>query len=181
MAVDGNAVIAIEAEPDATLDEKLEDFLIITAYLGSYTVEPSDKTIAEFCKTHAGFEPKQVLQMVGIYMCSPMAFSRESCFDSSRYMHLRVCDLVVKCNAIPDAIEWEGQDEDLHIFTKTNLNADRLVNLAGVKLVRTRTIGNHLYFDKRTRTLYLFMTPGVTWNNNNNRRNFFDRERWVSA
>jgi len=84
--------------------------------------------------------------------------------------------MMEKSNAIADAIEWEGQDDDLYIFTKTNLNADRLVNLAGLKLVRTRTTGNPLDFDKRVRTLFLFMTPGVTWNNSSWRNTFRSRE-----
>lgn len=81
VAVDENAIITVEAEPEATLEEKVENFLISTAYFGSYTIEAGDKTISAFCGARPDFDPKQVLQMIGICMCSAMAFSRESCYD----------------------------------------------------------------------------------------------------
>ncbi|KAF8427013.1 hypothetical protein EV426DRAFT_429209 [Tirmania nivea] len=168
-AVHASSQVREEIHEDS-FEEKVADFLAITAFFGDTELYPCERTIYEFCKLCPELPSELVLRYLGIWLCSSMQFSRRSVEDPTTFIHLPVSSLITLCDAVPPAVEWEGQDEGSHIFSKTDLNGDRLVNLAGIRLVRTRSIGLHLHFDKRARTLFLFATAGFTWSNNNYQR-----------
>ncbi|KAF8456458.1 hypothetical protein BDZ91DRAFT_852620 [Kalaharituber pfeilii] len=146
-------------------EEKLEDFLTIVEFFGNRARSFSDKTVAEYCNQHPEFNPEQVVLFLGTWLFSDLHFSRLTCDEPKEYQHLAIPYLVDKCRIFP-AIQQTGEETDQHVLNKTVFNGERLVNLAGIQLVSTAYIGNHLHFDKRTKTLFLFMVPGVTWNNN---------------
>lgn len=70
--------------------------------------------------------------------------------------------------AFPPAIDWMSPEpmpeKPTYVFTKAL--GEGLVNIASVKLARTRDMASHLYFDRSARVLYLFMTAGVCYSLN---------------
>ena len=128
--------------------------------IADYRADPS---IIDFLTAHPGMPEGKVRDVLGIWMClhrlsSPhfVQFSE----SISEYLNLT--------SALPPAIKWEGQGPlaEGATFAFTKALGEGLVNIANIRLARTRDMASHLYFDRSAKVLYLFMTPGVCYSAN---------------
>ena len=156
-----------QAEPIENLPKTLEDavdfFIRVIEFFSAEFTARVDASITQFTALNPGVPEEKVRDALGVWMClhrlSRPHFTQFS-EPISTYLTLTT--------ALPPVINWEGTEllaeKSTYIFTRAL--GEGLINIANVKLCRTRDMASHLYFDRSTRVLYLFMTPGISYSAN---------------